>query len=91
MLVELACATTLSPAYDPGFFNRLLGLAPKDGMSEGEHRKVVLIVCGGVKISLQELEEYDERIKASLEAGGQRGEIFCNGERWLLEDECIDI
>ena len=82
MLVELACSTTLSPAYHPAFFRRLLQGAGKHGATEGGRQKVVFIVCGGVKISL---DEYDGAIKASTNASCQENEIFCNGERWSLE------
>ena len=51
MLVELACSTTLAPAYHPALFNKILG--PTD-----EERTVVFIVCGGFKISIAEAAEY---------------------------------
>ncbi|PPR04962.1 hypothetical protein CVT24_010420 [Panaeolus cyanescens] len=54
LLVELACATTLVPAYHPSLFERLVPV--KDGSSE--KRTIVFIVCGGFKIDLETASEY---------------------------------
>ena len=56
VLVELACSATLAPAYAPEFFSKLL-----ESRKEADKPKpeaVVFIVCGGVKISLDEVYEY---------------------------------
>ncbi|KAK7041412.1 catabolic L-serine/threonine dehydratase [Paramarasmius palmivorus] len=50
ILVELACSTTLVPAYKPELLNKLVPPKPD--------RTVVFIVCGGFKISVTELQEY---------------------------------
>lgn len=57
MLVELACSTTLVPAYHPALFNKVLG------PSEDE-RVVVFIVCGGFKTSVAEAGEYQQIVDA---------------------------
>lgn len=49
--MELACSTTLVPAYHPSLFNKLV--PPKS-----EKRTIVFIVCGGFKVSLAEVAEY---------------------------------
>lgn len=85
MTIKKVGEQLLSLFYHPTFFNRLLKLALEDGRSEGESRKVVFIVCGGVRVSLQELEEYDEVVEAALKTDGQRDVVFCNGERWSSE------
>lgn len=67
ILVELACAATLAPAFKAPLFNDLVqphaGQAPED-------RTVVFIVCGGFKISLAELEVYRKDTAAEVAAGG---------------------
>ncbi|KAF8507316.1 tryptophan synthase beta subunit-like PLP-dependent enzyme [Hysterangium stoloniferum] len=52
-LVELACSTTLVPAYQRPMFDDIL--PPR---SDGKRRKVVFIVCGGGKISLEDMVKY---------------------------------
>jgi len=62
MLVELACSTTLAPAYEPSLMSLLL---PSDGYL----KTVVFIVCGGFKVSLREIEEYRSIVKKELKDG----------------------
>ena len=69
--MELACSTTLTPAYKPSFFSSLLAPA--------KPRNVVFIVCGGFKVSLEEMSEYQALLDADLH---QDWEVFCDGERW---------
>ncbi|KAF8514045.1 tryptophan synthase beta subunit-like PLP-dependent enzyme [Gautieria morchelliformis] len=52
-LVELACSTTLAPAYKRSIFEQLL--PPRNG---GRRRTVVFVVCGGSKTSLKEMSIY---------------------------------
>ena len=75
MLAELACAATLTAAYEPGLMERLL--EANDGP-----KTVVFIVCGGFKISLKEVEEYRAIVQRELESGKSDWECACNGERW---------
>ncbi|CAE6490259.1 unnamed protein product [Rhizoctonia solani] len=64
MLTELACATTLSPAYIPGLLHNLV---PKS--RNGKRLVVVFIVCGGSKILLGDVERYHTIVQASGEKG----------------------
>ncbi|KIJ24775.1 hypothetical protein M422DRAFT_39016 [Sphaerobolus stellatus SS14] len=57
-LVELACSTTLVPAYRRTVFETLL--PPK---AEGRRRTVVFIVCGGSKISLDDMKKYQNMVE----------------------------
>jgi len=77
MLTELACAATLTPAYEPRLMERLSG-------ANGKPKIVVFIVCGGFKISLKEIEEYRTIVQRELEAGKYDWECGCNGERWNI-------
>jgi len=55
-LVELACATALSPAFDKSLFQACCA----DVKANDD---VVFIVCGGVKIGLSEMAEYNDIVK----------------------------
>ncbi|PCH38355.1 tryptophan synthase beta subunit-like PLP-dependent enzyme [Wolfiporia cocos MD-104 SS10] len=76
IMVELACSTTLTPAYRPSLFNKLVPPL-------GAERTVVFVVCGGFKISLKELEEYRQIVEADAARGGE-WDVLCNGERWSV-------
>lgn len=58
-LVELACSTTLVPAYNPEFLRRLVDLKKNDG----KPTTLVFVVCGGFKIDLATLSEYRKAIE----------------------------
>lgn len=58
-LVELACSTTLVPAYHRDLFERL-GLS---GTEEKERPVVVFVVCGGYKIDLETVGEYERILR----------------------------
>lgn len=65
MLTELACATTLTPGYNREFLECILGprfltLSPE----ERKERCLVFVVCGGVKISFEEMREFEEIVAA---------------------------
>ena len=76
MLAELACAATLSPAYNPTLFRKLIPQTDK-------RTTVVFIVCGGFKISLAELDEYKAKV-ASEVAAGKGWDIAYNGENFVV-------
>ncbi|THG94509.1 hypothetical protein EW026_g6976 [Hermanssonia centrifuga] len=76
ILVELACATTLVSAYSPTLFDKLV--PPK---SSGAPRTVVFIVCGGFKISLEELTEYRNVLQSET---SEHWDVLCNGEQWSI-------
>ncbi len=87
MLVELACSTTLVPAYRPMLFNRMVP-PPGDGT-----RCVVFIVCGGFKVSLLDTGEFQNIIGNARREPGTSWEVRCdNGEifqvpRWRLNSK----
>ena len=74
ILVELACATSLTSAFNPILFNKLV--PPK---ADGSKRTVVYIVCGGFKISLSELAEFKTIVEADKASDWK---VKCNGEDW---------
>ena len=78
MIVELACSTTLMPAYSKNLFERLV---PQK--ADGTKAVVVFVVCGGFKIALEDIAEYQTLLASSL-ASNKTGshEVFCNGEQW---------
>lgn len=70
--MELACSTTLVPGYHRSLFNKLVG---KKAQEEREEQPVVVfIVCGGFKIDLGMVAEYQ-----SLAAEE-------SGESWTVKD-----
>ncbi len=70
--MELACAVTLVPAYNPTLFRALVPHTDKPAT-------VVFIVCGGFKISLEDLKEYERIVEAEFAAGGEWDVAF-NGQ-----------
>ncbi|KAG8732756.1 hypothetical protein FRC12_019144 [Ceratobasidium sp. 428] len=60
MLVELACAATLAHAYIPGLLGKLV---PND---TPRRPVVVFIVCGGSKMSFEDVARYHNMARASL-------------------------
>lgn len=78
-LVELGWSATLVPAYyKPELVTRLV---PPDGV---EKKILVFIVCGGFKISLQDLVEYSEIVRKDLGAGG-KWDAMVDGEKLELD------
>ncbi|TFK91219.1 tryptophan synthase beta subunit-like PLP-dependent enzyme [Polyporus arcularius HHB13444] len=75
-LVELACAVTLTPAYNPTLFRALVPPSDKPAT-------VVFVLCGGFKISLQDLKEYERIVEAELAAGGE-WDIALNGQKFTI-------
>ncbi|GLB37987.1 putative pyridoxal-phosphate dependent enzyme [Lyophyllum shimeji] len=72
LLVELACATTLTPAYKPALFEKLAPATP------GRKRTVIFVLCGGFKASLND----------ALECRKLMNEDVAKGVAWtvLLDD-----
>ncbi|KAG8928874.1 hypothetical protein FRC02_006369 [Tulasnella sp. 418] len=78
MLVELACSTTLTPAYMPGMLGKLdlekhfppgtgsasTSMSTQEEPSERKKPVLVFIVCGGANVSLEELSEYRGLLKS---------------------------
>ncbi|KAG6334008.1 hypothetical protein ID866_5091 [Astraeus odoratus] len=78
MLIELACATTISPAYNYDFFWRLLDPASVLSSKDKKTKTVIFVVCGGINVTYDEIAGYTETIR---EAGDnkQNWPIICNG------------
>lgn len=77
-MVELACSATLVPAYKPELVTRLV---PPTG---AEKKILVFIVCGGFKISQQDLVDYSEIVRKDLGAG-RRWDAMIDGEKVQLD------
>ena len=75
MLVELACSTTLIPAYNLALFEKLV-----PAKADGSRRTVVFVVCGGFKIDFHELVEYNSIVKKEVENGVNTWETHVDGE-----------
>ena len=74
-LVELSCATALSAAYAPDLLDRIIP-------SNGQHRTVVFVVCGGFKISTKDLQNYQELL---AKRGTSSHEVVIdNGDKLLV-------
>jgi len=69
MLVELSCSTALVPAYHPALFDKLVPASP------GEERLVVFIVCGGFKVSVEEVAGYKEELEREPKASDDVWEV----------------
>ncbi|KAJ7470532.1 tryptophan synthase beta subunit-like PLP-dependent enzyme [Mycena latifolia] len=69
LLVELACSTPLVAAYKRELFDRLV---PPTGVD----RPSLFIVCGGFKVSLNDMLEY----KSAVDACGDSLEVYCDGQ-----------
>lgn len=78
-VVELACSTTLTAAYNRALFDKLVPPSPS-----GTSRTVVFVVCGGYKISLEELEDYRTIVESKL-WDTKQWDILCNGEQWVID------
>ncbi|KAH8104507.1 tryptophan synthase beta subunit-like PLP-dependent enzyme [Cristinia sonorae] len=76
MIVELACAATLIPAYYPELFDKLVPTR-----ADGQARNVVFIVCGGFVVSLDSLAKYQHIVQTE---GERSVDVWCNGERWRV-------
>lgn len=78
MLVELACATTMSAAYNYEFFWHILD--PELALSPEEKQKktVVFVVCGGINISYDELTSYTDTLEEAA-TREHSWRIVCNG------------
>lgn len=72
MLVELACSTTLVPAYYPTLFDRMVLPRAEDT------RCVVFIVCGGFKVSISNAVEFQRIVYNAQREPGSGWEVICD-------------
>ncbi|KAF8559491.1 tryptophan synthase beta subunit-like PLP-dependent enzyme [Imleria badia] len=78
ILLELACSTTMSPAYSHELFWRILDPMSKLSVEERQRKNVIFIVCGGVKVTSDELSEYAQILDRAAEVE-REWKIVCNG------------
>jgi len=79
VLVELACSTTLVPAYRRALFEKLV---PAE--DPNQTRTVVFIVCGGFKVGLDDVVEYQKLVEEDVRIDGN-WEVLCDGEVFQLQ------
>lgn len=72
MMVELACSTALAPGYDPRIIRSVLPVPENN-----RRPTLVFIVCGGIKVSLDEVVEY-RNLAGRTPIGSQ--EFWLNGQ-----------
>ncbi|KAF8627898.1 hypothetical protein AX15_004192 [Amanita polypyramis BW_CC] len=78
ILVELACSTTLVPAYNPPLFNKLV---PRQGQAHSKRPLVVFVVCGGFKVSTADLSEFKNCLEdARAKTNGNWGVKYDDGQ-----------
>ncbi|TFK72540.1 tryptophan synthase beta subunit-like PLP-dependent enzyme [Pluteus cervinus] len=73
MLVELACSTTLSPAYKTQLFEKVVP-------SSTDKKTVVFIVCGGFKTSLDDMVEYRKTVEDDVRSDQTQWEVWIDGK-----------
>ncbi|KAF8892649.1 tryptophan synthase beta subunit-like PLP-dependent enzyme [Infundibulicybe gibba] len=72
LLVELACSTTLVPAYKPSLFDHLVPA------TSSKPRTVVFIICGGFKITLADVVEYKQIVEFDIKTGEIEWDVMCD-------------
>lgn len=77
-LLELACSTTMSPAYNHELFWRILDPMSELSAEEKKKKNVVFVVCGGVKVISDELSEYAQILDRAAEVE-REWKVVCNG------------
>ncbi|KAF9228023.1 tryptophan synthase beta subunit-like PLP-dependent enzyme [Gyrodon lividus] len=82
-LIELACSTTMSAAYNCELFWRILDPASEFSAEEKQKKAVIFVVCGGVKVTFDELMEYSQ-ILDEAEKVEQEWQIVCNGTEFRV-------
>ena len=77
-LVELACSTTMSPAYNQELFWRILDPISELSAEEKQRKNVIFVVCGGVKVTSDELSGYAQILDRAAEVE-KEWKIVCSG------------
>lgn len=77
-LLELACSTTMSPAYSHELFWRILDPMSELSAEEKRSKNVIFVVCGGVKVTSDELSEYAQVLDRAAEIETE-WKVICNG------------
>ena len=86
VLTDLACAATLTPAYEPRLMIRLGDFIP----AEHGLRNAVFILCGGFEVNLAEMDGFRETLRRDLETGDASWECFYNGIQMTFEKTKTD-
>jgi len=84
-LVELACSTTLIPAYYPALLSKMLGTKSGNGTPV-----VVFVVCGGFKIDLETAAEYKQSVEKEAQKLGGTWTVEYDGGELLSFDNRLD-
>jgi L-serine/L-threonine ammonia-lyase len=82
-LVELACSTTMSAAYNRELFWRILDPTSELSTEEKQKKTVIFVVCGGVKVTFDELMEYSQILDQAAKVE-QEWQIVCNGTEFRV-------
>lgn len=77
-LLELACSTTMAPAYSRELFWRILDPTSELSAEEKQRKTVIFVVCGGVKVTFDELSEYAQILDRAAEVE-REWKVVCNG------------
>jgi len=77
-LVELACSTTMAPAYSYELFWRILDPMSELSDEEKQRKKVIFVVCGGVKVTSDELSGYAQILDQAAEVE-KEWKVVCSG------------
>lgn len=76
-LLELACSTTMSPAYSHELFWRILDPMSELSAEAKQSKNVIFVVCGGVKVTSNELSEYAQILDRAAEVESE-WKVVCN-------------
>ena len=83
-MVELACSTTLAPAYSPETFTRVMNEVCTSSFSPSVEKTVIFVVCGGVKVSLADMAEYRTMVGDVLKAPNYEWDVRFDGQHWKI-------
>jgi len=83
-LLELACSTTMAPAYSHELFWRILDPMSKLSDEEKQRKNVIFVVCGGVKVTSDELSGYAQILDRAAEVE-REWKVVCSGEEICVQ------
>ncbi|KAN0075216.1 Tryptophan synthase beta subunit-like PLP-dependent enzyme [Tylopilus felleus] len=83
-LLELACSTTMSPAYSHELFWRILDPLSELSSERRLRKNVVFVVCGGVKVTSDELSEYAQILDRAARVE-REWKVVCNGTEICIQ------
>ena len=84
LLLELACSTTMSPAYSHELFWRIMDPMSELSAEEKQRKNVVFIVCGGVKVTPDEFLGYIQVLERAAKTETE-WKIVCNGKELCVQ------